>query len=114
TLVIATLVPADRSAAGAISMRSQMAITARPQVLLGLLTTVLGFAGVFTVFTYIEPILTRVTGFADRAVSPVLLVFGVGMIIGNVLGGRLADRRLMPALLASLATLAVVLGAMGF
>ena len=114
TLVIATLVPADRGATEATSLRGQLSVARRPQVLLGLLTTVLGFAGVFTVFTYIEPILTRVTGFADRAVSPVLLVFGVGMILGNVLGGRLADRRLMPALLATLAALALVLGAMGF
>ena len=114
TLVIALLVPADRSATEAMSLRGQLSVARRPQVLLGLLTTVLGFAGVFTVFTYIEPILTRVTGFADRAVSPVLLVFGVGMILGNVLGGRLADRRLMPALLATLAALALVLGAMGF
>jgi DHA1 family inner membrane transport protein len=114
TLVIALLVPADRGATEAMSLRGQLSVARRPQVLLGLLTTVLGFAGVFTVFTYIEPILTRVTGFADRAVSPVLLVFGVGMIVGNVLGGRLADRRLMPALLATLAALAVVLGAMGF
>ncbi len=114
TLVIAALVPADRGDRDVVTLRSQLSVARRPQVLLGLLTTVLGFAGVFTVFTYIEPLLTRVTGFADRAVSPVLLVFGLGMIAGNVLGGRLADRRLMPALLATLAALAVVLGAMGF
>ena len=113
TLVIAALVPADRGDRP-VSLRGQLSVARRPQVLLGLLTTVLGFAGVFTVFTYIEPILVRVTGFADRAVSPVLLVFGVGMIVGNVLGGRMADRRLMPALLATLAALAIVLGAMGF
>ena len=47
-----------------------------------------GFAGVFTVFTYIQPILTRVSGFAESAVSPILLVFGAGMIGGNLLGGR--------------------------
>jgi DHA1 family inner membrane transport protein len=114
TVVIATLVPAGHGEPEAASLRGQLSVARRPQVLLGLLTTVLGFAGLFTVFTYIEPILTRVTGFADQAVSPVLLVFGVGMIIGNVLGGRLADRRLMPALLATLAALALVLGAMGF
>ncbi len=114
TLVIAALVPADRGDRAPVSLRGQLSAAGRPQVLLGLLTTVLGFAGVFTVFTYIEPILVRVTGFADSAVSPVLLVFGVGMIVGNVLGGRLADRGLMPALLATLAALAIVLGAMGF
>ena len=114
TLVIAMLVPSDRGEPAPASLRGQLSVARRPQVLLGLLTTVLGFAGVFTVFTYIEPILVRVTGFADRAVSPILLVFGVGMIAGNVIGGRMADRRLMPALLATLAALAVVLGIMGF
>jgi DHA1 family inner membrane transport protein len=87
---------------------------AHPQVLLGLLMTVLGFAGVFAVFTYIQPILTRVTSFTDSAVSPILLVFGGGMVVGNLLGGRLADRRLIATLLGSLAALAIVLGAMTF
>jgi DHA1 family inner membrane transport protein len=64
------------------------------------------------VFTYIQPILTRVTGFADSAVSPILLVFGGGMVVGNLLGGRLADKRLMATLLGSLIALAVVLGTM--
>jgi len=114
TVVIASLVPADRDDQAPIRFREELAVIRRPQVLLGLLMTVFGFAGVFTVFTYIEPILTRVTGFADSAVSPILLVFGVGLIAGNLLGGRLADRRLMPALLATLAVLAVVLGMMTF
>ena len=112
TVVIATLVPADRGDQAPMPLpRGTARWSRRPQVLLGLLMTVLGFAGVFTVFTYIQPILTRVTGFADSAVSPILLVFGVGMIVGNLLGGRLADRRLMPALLGTLAALALVLGA---
>jgi len=114
TLVIATLVPTAKGDTSPIAVRAELKAIARPPVLLGLLMTVLGFAGVFTVFTYIQPILTRVTGFADSAVSPILLVFGVGLVAGNLLGGRLADRRLMPALLATLTTLAVVLGAMTF
>ncbi len=87
---------------------------ARPQVLLGLLMTALGFAGVFTVFTYIQPLLMRVSGFAETSVSAILLVFGAGLIAGNVLGGRLADRRLVPALLGTLAALAIVLALMTF
>jgi DHA1 family inner membrane transport protein len=114
TVVIATLVPKDRSDSTPIAFRQELAVIARPQVLLGLLMTVLGFAGVFAVFTYIQPILTRLTGFAESAVSPILLVFGMGLIAGNLLGGRLADRRLMPALLATLTALAVVLGLMTF
>ncbi|HWM69453.1 MAG TPA: MFS transporter [Steroidobacteraceae bacterium] len=114
-LVLAALVPADQTGKRtATSFREEMQVLLKPQVLIGLLTTVMGFAGVFTVFTFIQPILTRVTGFSDGAVSPVLLVFGAGMIAGNILGGRLADRRLVPALLGTLTALAIVLGAMTF
>jgi len=114
TLIIAVLVPADRGEHTAMKFVEELKGIAHPQVLLGLLITVLGFAGVFAVFTYIQPILTRVTGFADSAVSPILLVFGGGMVIGNLLGGRLADKRLVATLLGSLAALAIVLGAMTF
>lgn len=76
--------------------------------------TVLGFAGVFAVFTYIQPLLTQVTGLSESAVSPILLVFGGGLAVGNILGGRLADRAVMPAVLGTLAVLAVVLGSMQF
>lgn len=114
TVIIATLVPADRSALAPLAFRDELRVVGRPQVLLGLLMTVLGFGGMFTVYTYIQPLLTQVTGFADAAVSPILLVFGVGMIVGNLLGGRFADRRLAMALLGTLALLALVMGAMGF
>lgn len=113
TLIIAALVPSDKNAQAPLSPREEIKVLARPQVLLGLLITVFGFAGVFTVFTYIQPLLTQVTGFSEKAVSPILLVFGVGMIAGNLIGGRLADRQLVPTLLGSLALLALVLGAMG-
>ena len=61
---------------------------------LGLLMTVLGFAGLFAVFTYIQPILARVTGFSPAAIAAVLLVFGAGFSVGNLAGGRFADRNL--------------------
>jgi DHA1 family inner membrane transport protein len=92
-----------------VPIRDELAVLVRPQVLLGLAMTVLGFAGLFTVFTYIQPILTRVTGFPDAAVSPILLVFGVGLSIGNIAGGRLADRGLGRALIGTLLALAAVL-----
>jgi DHA1 family inner membrane transport protein len=114
TVVIATLVPADRSDAAPIAFREELRAIARPQVLLGLLMTVLGFGGMFTVYTYIQPLLTQITGFSESAVSPILLVFGVGMILGNLLGGRFADRRLVPALLGTLLALAAVMGLMTF
>ncbi|WP_459615905.1 MFS transporter [Bordetella sp. 2513F-2] len=105
---IATWVPASRgSQAG--DLHGELRALGRPQVLLGFLMTVLGFGGVFTAFTYISPLLTELAGFPDSAVSPILVLFGVGLVAGNTLGGRLADRRLMPTLVGSLVLLSAVL-----
>jgi MFS transporter, DHA1 family, inner membrane transport protein len=71
--------------------------------------TVLGFGGVFAAITYIAPMMTQVAGYPAGAVTWLLVLFGVGMFLGNLLGGRFADRRLMPMLYASLGGLAVVL-----
>ncbi|APP74736.1 MFS transporter [Xanthomonas vesicatoria] len=113
TAAVALWVPAAAGAAAPVSWRQEMAVLRRGQVVLALAITVLGYAGVFAVFTYIQPLLVQVTGFAQAAVSPVLLVFGMGMIVGNLPGGRLADRRATAALLGTLAALVVVLAAMG-
>src|SRR6185437_3948955 len=112
-LAVAVLVPATSNESTPAALGTELRAIASTPVLLGLTTTVFGFAGVFVVYTYIEPLLTRVTGLADATVSPILLVFGLGMMIGNPLGGRLADRRLVPALLGTLAALAAVLVALG-
>jgi DHA1 family inner membrane transport protein len=112
--IIALLVPKDKTAPAASNLRNDLAVLARPEVLMGLLTTVLSWVGVFAVFTYIAPILIRISGFSESAVSPILLVFGGGLVVGNLLGGQLADRWLIPALLGSLLTLAAVLLLMTF
>lgn len=112
--VIALFVPRDGAAPAPPDWRADLRALTRAPVLLGLLTTVLGFGGMFAVFTYIAPILTEVSGFAESAVSPILLVFGAGLIAGNLLGGRFADRWLVPAVLGSLLLLAAVLGLMTF
>ncbi|QQQ00043.1 MFS transporter [Lysobacter enzymogenes] len=114
TAVIAALVPRDRGKPEPVALRRELRAVLHPQVLLGLAMTVLGFAGVFTVYTFIQPILTRLSGFGEAAVSPILLVFGGGMILGNLVGGRFADQRLTPALIGTLAALAAVLGVMTF
>ena len=112
--VIALLVPRDQPADKADEPGSALAVLTRRPVLLGLLTTVLSWVGVFAAFTYIAPILTEVTGFSAAAVSPILLVFGAGLVAGNLLGGRFADRWLVPTLLGSLALLSLTLLAMSF
>ena len=94
------------------SMREQLAALRRPAVWAALLTTLLGYGGVFTSYVYIAPQYTEVTGFSSAWITPLLLLFGVGLFVGNNLGGRLADKRLMPAVLGTIATLAVVLFSM--
>jgi DHA1 family inner membrane transport protein len=111
---IQALVPRDTAAPEKIDWRADIAAMGRRSVLLGLLTTVLGYGGVFAVFTYIAPLLTRITELSAGAVPPVLLVFGGGLVVGNILGGKLADRRLDATVLGSLVALALVLGALGF
>ncbi|MCY1513764.1 Inner membrane transport protein YdhP [compost metagenome] len=113
-VVLAAFVPRMKGEAKPAPLREEIAVLARPQVLLGLAMTVLGFAGVFVVYTYIQPLLTQVTGLSESAVSPILLVFGGGLAVGNILGGKLADRAPMAAVLGTLVALAVVLGAMQF
>ncbi|MBD9499626.1 MFS transporter [Pseudomonas sp. PDM17] len=112
--ILAIYLPRQSAPPAAGKLRDDFRVLKRPAVLLGLLTTVLGFGGVFTVFSYVSPLLTRLAGFSESAVSPVLLVFGGGLVLGNLLGGKLADRKLVPALLGSLVALAVVMGLMSF
>lgn len=112
--IIALFVPKDHDAPAPSNLKHDLAVLARPQVVMGLLTTVLSWVGVFAVFTYIAPILTRLAGFSDAAVSPILLVFGGGLVVGNLVAGKLADRWMLPTLLGTLMALAVVLVLMTF
>ncbi|MFD8600473.1 MFS transporter, partial [Kitasatospora sp. NPDC059646] len=107
-LGIAKLVPALPRPEGA-HLRRELKAFRNPQVLLAMAMTVLGFGGVFAAITYIAPMMTHVAGYSDGAVTWLLVLFGVGMFLGNLLGGTFADRKLMPMLYASLGGLAVVL-----
>ncbi|MEV7094038.1 MFS transporter [Amycolatopsis sp. NPDC051045] len=95
-------------------LRGELAVFRRPQVWLALVMTALGFAGVFASFTYIAPMMTQVAGFSGGAVTWLLVLFGAGLFAGNLLGGKAADRRLMPSLYVILAALALVLVAFVF
>ncbi|RWA19604.1 hypothetical protein MBRU_16735 [Mycolicibacterium brumae DSM 44177] len=79
------------------------------QVWLALLVGMVGFGGMFAVYTYVSTTLTDVAGL-PRALVPVgLMIFGVGMVIGNLVGGRLADFSVIRALYLSITALGVVL-----
>jgi DHA1 family inner membrane transport protein len=89
------------------------ALVQRP-VLLAIATTSVGFAGVFTVLTYIVPLLTRVSGFTERAAAALLFVYGAGSLVGNLVSGRLSERSLSGTLRGALLGLAAVLALLSF
>ncbi|WP_369156766.1 MFS transporter [Streptomyces sp. R02] len=107
-LGVARLVP-DMPKPEGVRLRHELAALKNVQVLLAMAMTVLGFGGVFAAITYIAPMMTNVTGFADGSVTWLLVLFGLGMVGGNLVGGKYADRALMPMLYVSLGALAAVL-----
>lgn len=105
---VLALVP-DRPADPSASLRAELAAFRRPQVWLALGMTALGFGGVFASFTYVAPLMVDVAGFPASALTWLVLLFGVGLVVGNWLGARAADRALMPAIIGTIAALAVAL-----
>ncbi len=101
-------VPRSYPLAG-ISFRQEVRALTRGEVLLAMLLSVLSSIAFFSVFTYIAPMLEGVTGMAPQSIPYVLLVFGVGLTIGNVAGGRLADWKMMPSIVALFAALVLVM-----
>jgi DHA1 family inner membrane transport protein len=106
---IAKLVPHQGRPAET-SLRGELGAFRRPQVWLALAIVTFGLGGVFACLSYITPMLTDVAGYSPSNVTLLLSLAGVGMTLGNYLGGRLADRALMPGLYAALLSLAAVLG----
>lgn len=90
-------------------VRAELRVLTRGPVLLALALTTIGFGGVFTVFTYIAPILRDVTHGSTGYITAMLMLFGVGATIGNTLGGRLADRSVDRALTIMLSVLTLTL-----
>jgi DHA1 family inner membrane transport protein len=103
TLAVATAVsvgrlvpwaPADHTA----TLRRELTALRRPQVLLAVATGAIGGGGMFAVYSYISPILTDRSGLALSAVPVALAIWGLGMVAGNLLGGRLMDWRPVPVM----------------
>ena len=75
------------------SLLQQMKVLAEPRLLLVYAMTAVGYGGSFIAFTFLAPILTDITGFSASAVGLVMLVYGVSVAVGNIWGGKLADKR---------------------
>ena len=94
---------------GETDIGSELKVLARGPVLAALLLTVVSASAMFTVFTYIAPILQVETGAASAYVTAMLVIYGLGLAVGNLMGGRFADRSLDGTLIASLLAVIVLL-----
>lgn len=92
-----------------VGVRAEFGAFRRPRVWVALATSMLTQAAVFCCFSYLAPLVTDVSGFPQGAVSPLLMLFGVGCFAGNLIGGRFADRHLQATLYAGTTSMAVVL-----
>ncbi len=103
------LLPRDKASAPAPSMLREFGAL-KPAVWLTLLITVISSASMFALFTYIAPILNDITHVSPRGVTYTLFLVGIGMTIGNTIGGRLSDWRLNATLIGVFIASAVTLG----
>ncbi|MGK5172987.1 MFS transporter [Geodermatophilus sp. CPCC 205761] len=95
-------------------LRAELAAFRRGQVWLVLGLTMVGFAALFAVYSYVSPILTELGGIPEAWVTPVLALFGVGTTVGTLLGGRFGDRYGFSFVAVGLLGTAVVLVALAF
>ncbi|MFL9891338.1 MULTISPECIES: MFS transporter [Burkholderiaceae] len=95
-------------------VRRELRVLARPEVLMALATTVMGAGAMFTLYTYVAPVLDNLTGASAGFVTIALVLIGIGFTIGNGLGGRLADWSLDGSTKLFLGALAVIMVALPF
>ncbi len=107
-VAVAVFVP-NQGGDPAATMRRELQAFTRSQVWFALAIGAIGFGGFFAVYTYIAPVVTEVAGQQESFVPIALVVFGLGMTLGNLLGGRLADTHVMRTLFACFGALIVSL-----
>ncbi|MGR5158475.1 MFS transporter [Vibrio owensii] len=88
----ALLIPNNLKQDATASLKDQLKVLTQPRLLLVYAITALGYGGTFTAFTYLAPILEQVSGFDASAVGLIMLVYGVSVAVGNIQGGKMADR----------------------
>lgn len=104
------LVPKNIPQRATATIREQLQVLTHPRLLIIYAITALGYGGVFTAFTFLAPMMQNLAGFSPNAVSWILLGYGVSVAIGNIWGGKLADKHgAVPALKIIFAALMVLL-----
>lgn len=103
------LIPAGIGKGTVMRFRDQGKLLANGRLLLILAITALGYGGTFVVYTYLSPLLHDITGFSENSVAAILLLYGIAIAIGNIIGGKAADRNPLKALLTMFIIQALIL-----
>ncbi len=113
-LAVITQVPSGQGNAESkhANIRHELVAFREPQIWLALAIATIGGAALFCTFSYITPMMTHVAHYSPSAITPLLVLFGIGMTVGNLIGARFADRALMRTVCISIAGEVVV--AVGF
>jgi predicted MFS family arabinose efflux permease len=111
---IALLLPGNLRREAPAGLLEQVRVLGSGRLLIVFAMTALGYGGTFVTFTYLSPLLQQITGFSANAVSLVLVLYGVAIAIGNLVGGKVADRDPVRALALLFALQAAVLVALTF
>ena len=108
------LLPDNIAKGKALSLKEQLKVLRNGSLILGFLLTVFSFAGVFGTFTYMSPLLERITGFSPDIITVLLLLYGAFVAIGNIVGGKLSNKHPVKILMVLFLLLSIALFALYF
>ncbi|OME87414.1 MFS sugar transporter [Paenibacillus sp. FSL A5-0031] len=108
------LIPSDLRKGTRTPLREQIKLVTNGRLLLAFAITAIGYGGTFVVFTYLSPLLHDITGFKESTVAAILLVYGIAIAIGNVIGGKAANKKPITALFYMFILQAIILFVLTF
>ncbi|EFM08560.1 major facilitator superfamily MFS_1 [Paenibacillus curdlanolyticus YK9] len=108
------LIPADLPKGTRTPLSEQVKLVTNGRLLMAFAITAIGYGGTFVVFTYLSPLLHELSGFKEHTIAVILLVYGVAIAIGNMIGGKAANRNPVKALLYMFILQAIVLLVLAF
>ena len=103
------LVPNRLKEAPQVSVKEQIKLITNKRLILAFSITALGYGGTFVTFTFLSPILEKLTGYSPNGVSIILLLYGIAIAVGNTIGGKAADKNPLKALFWMFVAQAIVL-----
>jgi predicted MFS family arabinose efflux permease len=108
------LVPSTLQRGIRTAFRDQVKLVTGGRLMLAFIITAVGYGGTFVVFTYLSPLLHDISGYSDQMIAFILLLYGVAIAIGNMIGGKAANRNPLKSLLVMFVVQTIILGILYF